>query len=75
MTNKTKVSTKSRLVLVLLTWFFGVWGIHRFYLGKIGTGILMFLTLGGFGIWYLIDLIMAIAGEMTDKEGKPIRKW
>ncbi len=69
------VSPKSRLAVSLLAWFLGFWGIHRFYLGKIGTGILMILTLGGLGIWQLIDFIMAVAGAMKDKNGKPIKKW
>ncbi len=47
-------------------------GVHRFYAGKIGTGILMLLTLGGCGIWYWIDLIMIIMGKFTDKDGNMI---
>ncbi|MBA7606652.1 hypothetical protein ES703_13802 [subsurface metagenome] len=73
------VSPKSRLITTLLcalpSYFFGIAGIHRFYLGKIGTGILMLLTLGGLGIWTLIDLIMVAAGVMKDKEGKVIKTW
>ena len=48
-------------------------GIHRFYVGKIGTGILMIITFGGLGIWALIDLIMIIVGKFKDKEGKEIK--
>ena len=70
-----EISPKSRLVTTLLAFFLGELGIHRFYLGKIGTGILMLLTGGGLGIWALIDFIMAIAGVMKDKEGRPIRNW
>ena len=69
------ISPKSRLVVTLLAWFVGHLGVHRFYLGKIGTGIAMLLTLGGFGIWTLIDFIFAVAGIMKDKEGKVIKKW
>lgn len=73
------VSEKSRLVVTLLcvlpAWFLGIAGIHRFYLGKIGTGILMLITLGGLGIWTLIDLIMVAAGIMKDKDGKVIQTW
>jgi TM2 domain-containing membrane protein YozV len=73
------VSSKSRLVTTLLcilpAWLVGVAGIHRFYLGKIGTGILMLITLGGLGIWTLIDFIFAVSGNMKDKEGKLITKW
>ncbi|MCK4368356.1 MAG: TM2 domain-containing protein [Dehalococcoidales bacterium] len=74
-----EISPKSRLITTLLcilpAWLFGIAGIHRFYLGKIGTGILMLITLGGLGIWTLIDLIMAAAGVMKDKEGKLIKNW
>ena len=44
-----EISPKSRLAAALLAWFLGVIGIHRFYVGKVGTGILMILTLGGLG--------------------------
>lgn len=69
------VSTKSRLTTTLLAYFLGWLGVHRFYLGKVGTGILMIITLGGVGIWWLIDFIMAVIGSMKDKEGKPIKLW
>jgi TM2 domain-containing membrane protein YozV len=49
--------------------------VDRFYLGSIGTGILKLITGGGFGIWWLIDFIMAVAGKRKDKEGKLISKW
>jgi TM2 domain-containing membrane protein YozV/ribosomal protein L40E len=71
----SNVSEKSRLAVTLLAWFLGQLGIHRFYLGKIGTGILMILTLGGLGIWQIIDFIIAVTGNMKDKEGKLITNW
>ena len=70
-----EVSPKSRLAITLFSFFLGTLGIHRFYLGKIVTGIIMLLTLGGLGIWQLIDLIIAVAGAMKDKEGRPIKNW
>lgn len=72
---KEGISDKSRLAVTLLAFFLGGLGIHRFYLGKIITGILMLLTGGGLGIWYLIDFIMAVSGTMKDKEGKFIKNW
>lgn len=65
-------SEKDWLVTLLLAIFVGSIGIHRFYVGKIGTGILQLVTLGGCGIWSLIDIIMIITGKFTDSEGKVI---
>ena len=59
-------SSKDFTVTVLLCFFLGVFGVHRFYVGKIFTGILMLITGGGFGIWYLIDLIRMLMGKFTD---------
>lgn len=69
------LSPRSRMVALLLCWLFGFLGIHRFYVGKVGTGILMLLTCGGFVIWWLIDLIMILTGVFCDKEGKRVYKW
>ena len=52
-----------------------MFGAHRFYVGKIGTGVLQLVTLGGLGIWMLVDLIMVITGEFKDKEGNRITEW
>jgi TM2 domain-containing membrane protein YozV len=70
-----EVSEKNRLVALLLCIFLGGLGVHRFYVGKIGTGILQIVTCGGVGIWWLIDLIMIIAGSFTDKQGKTVQTW
>ena len=69
------VSPKSRLVVLLLCIYLGPFGVHRFYVGKVGTGILMILTLGGLGIWVLIDLIVIIVGAFKDKEGQRVFLW
>ena len=68
-------SHRSRLVALLLCWFLGMFGAHRFYVGKIGTGILMLLTLGGLGIWTLIDFVVIAVGAFRDIEGRLIYKW
>ena len=70
-----EISPKSRLAAALLAWFLGVIGIHRFYVGKVGTGILMILTLGGLGIWVLIDFIVILVGSFKDKEGRLLVNW
>jgi TM2 domain-containing membrane protein YozV len=69
------VSSKSRLVALLLCVFLGYLGIHRFYAGKIGTGILWLLTGGIFGIGALVDLILIACGTFKDNEGKLISDW
>lgn len=68
-----EISEKKGLVTLLLCLLLGGLGIHRFYVGKAGTGILMIITLGGFGIWWLIDLIMIAIGKFSDKEGKIVK--
>ena len=73
--NSNPYSPKSRLVAALLCFFFGVIGIHRFYVGKVGTGILMILTLGGLGIWVMIDFIIILIGSFSDKQGKLLFHW
>ena len=69
------VSEKKILPAFLLCFFLGFLGVHRFYVGKIGTGILQIVTLGGLGIWALIDWIMIIVGAFTDKDGKKLKRW
>ncbi len=68
-------SSKSRLIALLLCVFVGGLGIHRFYVGKIGTGVLWLLTAGCFGIGALVDLIMIACGTFTDSDGKPVTDW
>ncbi len=63
---------KSWIATVLLCQFLGTLGVHRFYTGRIVSGIFQLLTLGGFGIWTLVDLIMIITGSFTDNYGRPL---
>ncbi|QEK53333.1 TM2 domain-containing protein [Pedobacter aquae] len=60
---------KSQLVALLLAFFVGGLGIHRFYLGYTWQGVVQLLTLGGCGIWSLIDFIRIILGDLQPKNG------
>lgn len=60
------------IVVLLLAFFLGFIGAHRFYVGKNGTGILMILTVGGIGLWVLYDLIIIITGNFKTKEGNKV---
>ena len=85
------ISPKSRITTTLLAWFLGVFGAHRFYVGKTGTAVAM-LVLGivgvatvwffvgtifliAVGIWAFVDFIIAVTGNMRDRGGKIIQKW
>jgi TM2 domain-containing membrane protein YozV len=70
-----EISDKSRLVALLFCILLGFLGVHRFYVGKIGTGILMLVTLGGLGIWQLIDLILIAVGSFRDKQDRRVFRW
>lgn len=70
---ETVKSEKSFVAVLLLCLLLGGLGVHRFYVGKVGTGVLMLLTLGGLGIWSLIDLILIAVGSFKDANGLPIK--
>lgn len=65
---------KDWLTTLLLCVFLGALGVHRFYTGHTGIGIAQLFTLGGCGIWALVDLIMIITGSFRDAAGQPLRK-
>lgn len=67
------VSEKSFVSTLLLCLLLGGLGVHRFYVGKVGTGVLMLLTLGGLGIWALIDLIRIAIQKFEDGDGAVIK--
>ncbi|MES2019217.1 MAG: TM2 domain-containing protein [Pseudomonadota bacterium] len=68
------VSDKEWLVTLLLAFFLGFLGVHRFYTGHIGIGIVQLLTMGGCGVWALIDFILIAVGSYTDAEGRQLKK-
>lgn len=68
-------SDKSRTVALLLSFFLGMFGAHRFYAGRPETAALMLVTLGGLGLWWLYDLILVAAGGFRDGEGRLITRW
>jgi hypothetical protein len=68
------VSPKKRNVVILLCYFFGIFGVHRFYLGKIMSGIFMILTFGGLTIWCCIDFVRAVTAPFTDSKGREVSK-
>jgi len=65
---------KKWIVALLLCLFLGGLGVHRFYVGKGGTGFLWLITGGVFGIGWLVDLIKILTGKFTDKKGQPLEK-
>jgi hypothetical protein len=68
-------SEKRVLPAALLCFFLGVFGVHRFYVGKVGTGLLQLFTIGGLGIWWLIDMILILTGSFRDGDGRKIGVW
>jgi len=68
-------SRRSRGVALVLATLGGVFGLHRFYAGRIESGVWMAVTIGGLGFWWLYDMVMLIAGEFRDAEGQPLRQW
>ena len=68
-----ELSDKEFLPTLLLCLFVGMLGVHRFYVGKIGTGVAMIFTFGGLGIWVLVDFILICIGSFRDIEGRVVK--
>jgi len=68
-------SDKRILPAFLLCFLFGIFGAHRFYVGKIGSAVAQLLTIGGLGVWALVDLIILACGGFTDAAGNKITAW
>ncbi len=69
------VSGKNRTVSLVLCFLLGFWGVHYFYVGRIGMGILYIFTCGLFGIGWIVDIIRIIAGAFSDVDGYPVKEW
>ncbi len=71
-TNVVRESAHSTLTAALLCFLLGVFGAHRFYVGKTKSAILQLLTLGGLGIWMLVDLVLILTGQFRDADGNKL---
>ena len=73
--DSSDISHRSRGVSLALATMLGPFGAHRFYNGKIATGLLMLCTFGGGGIWWLYDTILVASGVFRDDEGRRVVNW
>jgi TM2 domain-containing membrane protein YozV len=72
---KLDQSESNKTILPIVLFLILLPTVHRFYVGKIGTGLLFFFTIGGLGIWWIYDVIISITGNFTDKQGRKITRW
>ncbi len=69
-----EISRKNKMVALLLCIFLGLFGVHRYYVGKVGTGTLYLLTGGLFGIGWVVDIVLIVAGSFKDRSDLPLRQ-
>ncbi len=69
-----KAEGKDWIITLILCWLLGTFGIHRFYTGHIGIGVIQLLTFGGCGIWTLVDLVMIVTSKFKDSDGNLLVK-
>jgi TM2 domain-containing membrane protein YozV len=70
-----QASERSRSVALVLGMLGGVFGLHRFYVGRNQSGVIMALTFGGLGMWWLYDMVVLVSGEFRDADDLPLRNW
>ena len=68
-------SPKSRTIALILAFFLGFFGVHRFYAGRIGWGLAFFFTFGFFTLGWLVDVFIVAFGRMKDSSGRLIARW
>lgn len=69
----TTESSKSKMIALILCIFFGYFGVHYFYVGKVGKGVVYVFTVGLFGIGWIVDIFRILGGSFRDKKGLPLR--
>ncbi len=75
MESSEHASDKSRAIALVLGGVLGPLGAHRYYVGKIGTGMLQTITIGGLGLWWLYDMILITFGSFRDRDGRRVKYW